>query len=285
MVNGALLIAALAAAVAWAHGWTALAVIVLVTLVAQREFYGLLDAAQLPNFKIFGCLGGAALVVATWRGYQHPGPDGPESLFVHTLWVIFLVIFARQFHQYLNPRPIETMAGTWMGIVYVAVPMSFLVRLLLAWGTQPDGRMLIVYLVAVVKACDAGAFFVGTALGRHKLIPRISPAKTWEGCFGGLVMAVLASMGGAWWLNRHGSSPIVVPVNHAVALGIGLGVVAILGDLAESLLKRASGCKDAGTLLPGLGGLLDVVDSLLPAAPLLYLYLRYGVYPLGGGLW
>lgn len=277
--NGALLVAALAAAVAWARGPAALAVILLVTVLAQREFYAMLDAARLPNFKVFGCAAGTALVAATWLGFRSPGPDGPEALFTHTLFVAFLVIFARQFHQRHNARPLETMAGTLMGMLYIAMPMSFLARLLLGWGDAPDGRALIVYLVAVVKAGDIGAFFVGTAIGRHKLIPRISPAKSWEGCVGGVAAATAASLTAAALLQRFDLGPVRVPPGHAAVIGMGLGIVGILGDLAESLLKRAAGLKDSGDLLPGLGGVLDVVDSLLPAAPLMYLYLRHVVEP------
>lgn len=289
--NGALLVAALAAAVLWARGVAALAVMLLVTIIAQREFYCLLDAASLPNFKVFGTSAGAALVAATWLGYHRPGPDGPEALFTHALFVVFFIIFARQFHQKHNPRPLETMAGTLMGILYVAMPMSFFVRLLLAWGTQPDGRVLVLFMVVVVKACDTGAYFTGMVFGRHKLMPRISPAKSWEGCAGGLVAAVAAAVAFAWVAARMSAGPFEIPLSHAAVLGIGLGAAGILGDLAESLLKRAAGVKDAGALLPGLGGLLDVIDSLLPAAPLLYLYLRYafpvavGDASLAGGAW
>lgn len=274
--HATVLIAALGAALAWARGWAALVVILAVTARAQWEFYAVLDAARLPSFRWFGIGGGLALVTATWLGFRHPGLDGPESLFAHALFAVFFVIFARQFHQRYNPRPIETMSATLMGLFYVALPMSFFVRLLLGWGDSPDGRWLLLYMVAVVKAGDAGAYFVGCAIGRHKLIPRISPAKSWEGVTGGLAASVLVSwVAAALWPEAVG--PVRVPVGHAAVLGGVLAVVGLLGDLAESLLKRAAGVKDSGALLPGLGGLLDVVDSLLPAAPVLYLYLRHAL--------
>ncbi|MCX7818975.1 MAG: phosphatidate cytidylyltransferase [Kiritimatiellae bacterium] len=274
--NAVLLIAALAAAMAWARGGWALAVILLVTARAQWEFYALLDAARLPSFRWFGVAGGIAVVSATWWGFRHPGPDGPESLFAHAWFAAFFVIFARQFHQRFNPRPIETMSGTLMGLLYIALPMSFFVRLLMAWGDSPDGRWLLLYMIAVVKAGDAGAYFIGCAIGRHKMIPRISPAKSWEGFFGGVATSVAVSLAAAagWPASV---SPVTIPLAHAGVLGVALSVAGVLGDLAESLLKRAAGVKDAGALLPGLGGLLDVVDSLLPAAPILYLYLRHVV--------
>ncbi len=274
--NASLLIAALGAALVWARGWAALAVILLVTARAQWEFYALLDAARLPSFRWFGIGGGLALVTATWAGFRHPGPDGPESLFAHVLFAVFFTVFARQFHQRYNPRPIETMSATLMGLLYVALPMSFFARLLLAWGGDPDGRWLLLYMIVVVKAGDMGAYFLGCAIGRHKMIPRISPAKSWEGFFGGVAASVLVSWAAAaWWPQWAG--PVQVPIAHAPVLGVALAVVGLLGDLAESLLKRAAGVKDSGSLLPGLGGLLDVLDSLLPAAPVLYLYLRYAL--------
>lgn len=272
--NAAILMAALGAALVWARGGAALAVILLVTARAQWEFYALLDAAQLPSFRWFGIASGLALVTATWFGFRYPGPDGRESLFAHVLFAVFFVIFARQFHQRYNSRPIETMSTTLMGLLYVALPMSFFVRLLLAWGESPDGRGLLLYLIAVVKMADVGAYFIGCAIGRHKMIPRISPAKSWEGFVAGAAASAVVSWAAAM-MWPPALCPVRVPMGHAVVLGLVLAVVGLLGDLAESLLKRAAGVKDSGTLLPGLGGLLDVVDSLLPAAPILYLYLRY----------
>jgi phosphatidate cytidylyltransferase len=125
--------------------------------------------------------------------------------------------------------------------------------------------MLILAMVAVYVG-DIFALYGGRAFGRHRLAPVISPKKTWEGAIAGLVGSVAGSLLAPLWFAR------ALPVRHAVALGLLLGTVGIAGDLAESLLKRAAEVKDSGSLLPGHGGILDRIDSLLFAAPVLYSY-------------
>ncbi len=277
--NGVLLILALGGAMIFARGWGALAVLLAIAAVGHREFYMLLDTARIPNFKILGTLAGCGLIAATWFSFLHPGPAGAEGGFTLALFVAFLAVFARQFHQKNNARPLDTMAGTLLGMVYIGFLFSFFARLLLAWGSNPDGRLLVLYMIVIVKACDTGAYFTGCRFGRHKLIPRISPAKSWEGCVGGVAAAVAVSL--VFTLVLGGRvGPVFIPAGHAILIGLGLGVVGILGDLAESLLKRAAGVKDSGAILPGLGGLLDVIDSLLPAAPMLYFYARHVLEPV-----
>ncbi|OQW95710.1 MAG: hypothetical protein BWK77_07010 [Verrucomicrobia bacterium A1] len=277
--NGILLALALIAAMIFARGWGVLAVLLAISAVAHREFYMLLDAARIPNFKVIGTLAGSGLIAATWFSFLHPGAAGPEGGFTTALFLAFLVVFARQFHQRNNARPLDTMAGTLLGMIYIGFLLSFLARLLLAWGANPDGRVLVFYMIVVVKICDVGAYFTGCRFGRHKLIPRISPAKSWEGCAGGVASAVAASL--VFTLVLGGQvGPVRIPVSHAILIGLGLGLIGILGDLAESLLKRAAGVKDSGAMLPGLGGILDVIDSLLPAAPVLYIYARHVLEPV-----
>jgi phosphatidate cytidylyltransferase len=152
-------------------------------------------------------------------------------------------------------------------VCYLGVLFSFLPRLVLLG--EPDGRHLGVWLILVVKACDMGAYFTGSAIGRTKLIPRLSPGKTWEGCIGGVVASVLA--GGLLWYFMGGVfDEVALPLWFALGLPVGLAVVGIAGDLMESQLKRALAIKDSGSLFKGMGGIMDIVDSLLPTTPLLY---------------
>lgn len=281
ILNGLMLGVALAAAMLFARGWGAIAVFVGLAIVAHREFYRMLDAANIPSFKVIGTLVGVGLVSTVWGTLSATGDSSrSEEMFVLALALGFFVIFARQFHQKFNPRPLETMAGTLMGVMYIGFLLSFFVRLVYAWGSSPDSRALLLYMIVIVKCGDIGAFFTGRSLGRHKLIPRISPAKSWEGCIGGVAMAITVSLAVAGAL-RWVVGPVAVPPIHAAIIGALLGVTGILGDLAESLLKRAAGVKDSGTILPGLGGWLDVLDSLLPAAPVLYVYARFVLLPAG----
>ncbi|HEX3846625.1 MAG TPA: phosphatidate cytidylyltransferase [Steroidobacteraceae bacterium] len=131
------------------------------------------------------------------------------------------------------------------------------------------GPELVLSLVFLVIAADVGAYFVGRQFGRHKLAPRVSPGKTWEGAAGGLVLVALV----AWaWAAYAG-----IAAGPFVAVAIVVGISSIIGDLTESMFKRASGLKDSGVLLPGHGGLLDRIDSVTAAAPLYVLMLGSGV--------
>jgi phosphatidate cytidylyltransferase len=172
--------------------------------------------------------------------------------------------------------------------VYVALPLAFLVQLREQWA----GAFLVIYLLLVVWAGDIFAYFVGKAIGRHRMSPRISPNKTWEGA----VASVVASVGigllvyhyalpiSSWLLNAHfierrdgyfGNQPL--PLWPIFWISTVLNVAAQLGDLVESLIKRGAGVKDSGAILPGHGGMLDRVDALLFAAPVLWYYAAWPV--------
>jgi phosphatidate cytidylyltransferase len=121
---------------------------------------------------------------------------------------------------------------------------------------------------------DTGAYFVGSLIGKHKMVPRISPGKTWEGFTGGIAFSVLASLVFFWFGPEHFQK---MTIDWALGLGAVLGVGSVVGDLIESMMKRAADVKDSGNFLPGIGGTLDLLDSLLFNAPLMYLFLKYGL--------
>jgi phosphatidate cytidylyltransferase len=135
-----------------------------------------------------------------------------------------------------------------------------LARLQVATMGSARGPQIVLWLVMMVIAADIGAYFAGRSLGRRKLAPRVSPGKTQEGALGGLAMAALVAWGGAVYFG--------FPPLAAVAFGGAVGIFSIIGDLTESMFKRAAGLKDSGVLLPGHGGLLDRIDSVTAAAPL-----------------
>ena len=154
-----------------------------------------------------------------------------------------------------------------MGPVYVGLPISMMVLI----DKEPHGRIWIFFLLAVIFATDAGAFYFGRSLGSHKLYEAISPNKTWEGAVGGLICSLITAgiFSSLYPIHRSGSGIII--------LAFLLSVVSQIGDLAESMLKRCHGAKDSGKILPGHGGMLDRVDGLLFAIPVLYLFLK--VFP------
>jgi phosphatidate cytidylyltransferase len=284
LISG-LSIGALVVLAAWrippAGAWAAL---VAVAALGQWEFYGMIGNAGIPSFRLVGLACGAALITTTFLTIG----DDLDRVVAASRWEQFVLlgslvaVLIRLFPQQHNDKPLATVACTMLGIWYVPYLFNFMTRLLFAWddpaGAQrigETGRRLFFYGVIVVKTTDMGAYFTGRLIGRHKLIPRISPAKTWEGVAGGVLAAVAASLvivaftGGVYAGGR-----LRVHWHDAVILGVLLAVMGIVGDLFESLLKRASNTKDSGTLVPGMGGILDVIDSLLFGIPALYVYLR-----------
>lgn len=253
------------------------------------EFYRCLNLADIPAFRFVGAGCGIAVILATYLGLiWKPGEDPASSMARANAWenivlaCTVLILMVRQFPQKHNDKPLPTIACTLLGVLYVPFLMNFLIRLAFVSGGADwkspmfgtPGFYMILYVVLASKLTDAGAFFTGSALGRHKLFPRLSPGKTWEGFAGGIATCIFMSV---VFFHLTGSARLgglVVPAYHAVILGIVLAIAGMTGDLAESLLKRASMIKDSGNTVPGVGGALDVVDSVLFVAPLFYVYVR-----------
>lgn len=147
--------------------------------------------------------------------------------------------------------------------VYMGLMPGFLVLI-----RREHPVWILIWVLACVKFCDIGAFFTGTTIGRNKMIPWLSPGKTWEGLAGGLITAGAAGALGAWWMARHG---LAVPApTIGAAMGVLFGGFGQLGDLAASLLKRDAGVKDSGSSVPGFGGVLDLIDSPVLVAPIAF---------------
>lgn len=162
--------------------------------------------------------------------------------------------------------------STVFGVVYTVVCYGFIVRLMYfrGDGTGLNGAYLMLFLILVTKFSDMGAYAVGSLLGRHKMIPHISPAKTWEGLLGAIFFSTLGTVLMLWWKPTQ-----LAPLTwtHGFVLVPILVFCAVTGDLAESILKRCTSIKDTGHKFPGIGGILDLTDSLLFTAPVFYYYL------------
>lgn len=171
-------------------------------------------------------------------------------------------------------NPINNWAYTMLGQMYIALPFSTIN--VLAFNATPDGTVTYNWLVPLcvfifLWANDTGAYCSGSLLGKHKLFPRISPGKSWEGSVGGAVMVVAAAWAAGTWLDQPGDSLLTIP--QWIGLGLVVVVFGTWGDLVESLFKRTLGIKDSGSILPGHGGMLDRFDSSLMAMPAAVLYL------------
>jgi len=242
-----------------------------VVAVALWEFYSICNVRGIRVFKLWGVIGSVAMISGSWFFYQQPERLQMSYDFDILILLVFaLGVFIRQFPEKLNPEGITTMSVSLFGLIYVSWLCNFITRINFI---SAEGRYLVMYLVVVTKFTDIGAYLVGSTLGRHKMIPRISPKKTWEGTAGGIAFAVASSLIFGHFMRAELAGAGLNAV-HATILGLLLGVAAVVGDLAESLIKREAGVKDSGIWLPGHGGALDLVDSLLFTAPLLFIYLR-----------
>ncbi len=224
-------------------------------------------------------LGVVFMGLVAWRSVlEHHIASGSllsqNATMLNWSWDIFwpatiVIIFMRQFTRQNTFEALSGLATTLFGLAYICGLMSYVSYLRAFKGGE--GAWLLAYLVFVTKMGDVGALLIGRSLGRHTLVPRISPRKTIEGFVGGVLVSAISAAAAAPMVSRfHHSAPI------GFAVGLLLGVFGQLGDLAESLIKRDCQIKDSAQLFPGLGGILDVIDSLLFTAPLFYAVLIYG---------
>jgi len=227
--------------------------------VASYEFFTLLRQKGTPSYRFFGVSIAMIIPVVVWmeQGVTRSG----EVLFI-ILACLFL--FLLQFSRKNNEEALIGIAVTLFGILYVSWFSSFVLKILFLSG----GPIWVAYLIAVTKSGDIGAYLCGSLMGHHALMPHVSPKKSVEGMFGGLALSVLVSALLGPYLPIHFHLP------HLLILGVILGVVGQIGDLSESLMKRSCHVKDSGTLFPGMGGVLDIVDSILFTAPIFYFHLR-----------
>lgn len=246
----------------------------LVTTLALAEFYDMLHHAGMPCSKRWGLSTGVILSAGTW--WFSACHARLASLFEVILLVVLLLgLFTRHVVGRSNPQPVAAIANTLLGVLYIPWLFSFFPKiryLYLSPNGEGPGWLFIFYLVVVTKFCDIGAYVTGRMFGRHPMVPSISPKKTWEGLFGGFVVALAASVSAFEYLKDR-IAPVGFNQFDAVALGILLGGMGVIGDLAESVIKRQTNVKDSGGVLPGIGGALDLIDSLLFTVPILYAWL------------
>ncbi|MBF0195844.1 MAG: CDP-archaeol synthase, partial [Magnetococcales bacterium] len=189
-----------------------------------------------------------------------------SGLDVYTLPVIVLSLFVMVSSTVLNYQPDKPVIAAWSidftGLIYCTIPLILLVKIKTSLGGE-----FLVFLLLIIWATDSGAYFSGKFFGKKKLAPKLSPGKTWVGFYGGCLGGILVSLAG------NALFSFAFPIWQAILMGLLLSLSGQLGDLAESLLKRESGIKDSGNLIPGHGGLLDRLDSVLFAAPVFYMLL------------
>lgn len=225
------------------------------------EYFTMLERKGIHVYKYFGIIMGVIIPLSIMVRFQ--STKNWEFLFI-IIALFSLVIM--QFKRRLSPGVIVGISTTIFGILYVSWFLSFLIKI----RYLPNGLGLLVLLLASTKLGDIGAYLIGSRFGRIPLMAKISPKKTIEGGIGGLLFSVLGAMCCAAFMSFS--------YLHLAFIGLVLGVLGQLGDLSESLLKRDCQVKDSGNLIPGMGGMLDELDSLIFAAPIFYFYMSSVVH-------
>jgi phosphatidate cytidylyltransferase len=250
--------------------------IIIFAIAGLDEFYGLIEKRNLVCFKYWGIFGGTLLLAGTFLNLNgflgtHQGSPARVNDFETSFIILFVLgLCVRQLMSKSNTAGILAISTTLFGLMYVPWLLNFIQKINFFPGVE--GRYFLFYFVLLTKFSDTGAYAVGSLIGRHKMIPRISPGKTWEGFGGAIFLSTAASLVFVYFFGNH-----MVGMNwiHAIVLGVLLSSTAVVGDLIESLFKREAGVKDSGNFFPGIGGILDLLDSLLFNAPIMYLYLRH----------
>jgi len=224
------------------------------------EFFSIVEQKGIFVYKYFGIVAGIIIPIVTYLHLDEGHANLEPFFIVMACFFTFVLQFIRK-----DPTKdhLTSIAVTLLALFYVSWFFSFFIKI----RYLETGPWLVSFLIIVTKAGDIGSFFVGRKFGKNPLIPRISPHKTREGSIGGLVFSIAFAFLCKGFLKD-------VAYYHVLILGILLGVVSQVGDLAESLLKRDLGVKDASRNLPGLGGVLDVIDSLIFTAPIFYFYIK-----------
>ncbi|MCX7927738.1 MAG: phosphatidate cytidylyltransferase [Candidatus Omnitrophica bacterium] len=230
-------------------------VVVCFVTLALYEFFTMLERRKIPTFKYFGTLLGVIIPITIMLRFE-----------LTKKWELFFIVlalfslFIMQLKRQENEGAVISIATTLFGILYVSWFFSFVIRLRML----QHGLGFVIMLLIITKFGDIGAYLVGKGFGKHPLIPHVSPNKSIEGALGGLVFSMLGTI-----LVKP-----LVPFSliHLFLIGLVGGILAQLGDLFESLMKRDCLIKDSSDFIPGIGGVLDLIDSILFVAPALYFY-------------
>lgn len=282
-VNGILVGAAIILALEFLPGWALFLMLAAFSWATQAEFLALMKTGGYKSCPTLAYPLGALWLAGKFAFAVREAPVwlGGQAWETVLLGVFLLALLLRLLFD-PKAKPIEQAATTCLSFFYVPFLMGFFMPLA-TYQARPfefssAGVFLVFYLALVVKMTDTGAFAVGCACGRHKMCPRISPKKSWEGLVGGLATAVAISLALVamskrfTWIAGGALESWALP--WAALVGLGLGVIGVLGDLIESMFKRAVNVKDSSGIVPGMGGFLDMLDSILFAPMFLCVVLK-----------
>ncbi len=275
--------------------------VTLISSFALLEFYRLAQAKGARPLKFLGLIAGFFILLAFFNNslfelFGNVFGSAPKSESQFLLIVLLIALPAISLFELFrnNGSAFNNLSATFMGVAYVSlffgtlvgvrevftplhVPVMRLMPLEFMSGELNErlyllGGYTVVSIYAMIWVCDSAAYYFGRAIGKHKLFPRVSPNKSWEGAVAGFIFAVVTSVAAKFLVLEY------LQIHEAIILGVIVGLFGQLGDLFESLLKRDAGVKDSSNIIPGHGGILDRFDSLLFVSPIVYLYLDFIVF-------
>jgi len=251
---------------------------------ALWEYFALLKAGEISHHRGMGMAAALLLIGLNFWLLQSADPLIRLAIFPGEAAVMSFFVMALFLREYGRNNPgratAEGITFTLLGVIYIPWLFLFMAKLLYLTPRTPDGHLtgqyLVLFVVAVTKFTDVGAFLCGSLFGRTPFFPNISPKKTWEGILGGVGLGVAVGWGVFHFFGQH-----LPPFSLMLVLGLALllAIAGVAGDLAESLLKRSVHSKDSGHALPGIGGGLDLIDSLLFTLPLFYFIVLFLLHP------
>lgn len=273
-LSGAVMLAVVLGAIL-ASEWSFIALMAVITLGGIWEFYNFAQKAGYQPMKLLGLFGGMmifAIAISLFVLFATKDSTN-DSLFaiifgmaIITLLLLVPLMFICELYR-KSPTPIANIGSTLMGMLYVALPLSLLILIPALLGNGVWNPWIVIFYIFIIWANDVFAYLFGITLGRHRLFERISPKKSWEGFFGGLLGAM--AMGYV--------ASLVLEANAMTWIGLALvaAIAGVFGDLVESLFKRSVNLKDSGNFIPGHGGWLDRFDALIFSAPFAFVYVIF----------
>jgi len=234
-------------------------IVIIIALLGLKELYSI---AHKRGYRPSYILGGALtlyFIIITVRNVYC------LNYYIENIIITFFIMLTFIFQLFKKDysKVLAEISITIFGSIYLGYLLSFLLKI----KDLPNGNYYLISLLIITWANDIGAYLIGTKLGKNKIFPKISPKKTIEGSAGGIIFGVAGTFALKNWLS--------LTFNELISLGLIITITAQLGDLFESILKRGSGVKDSGTLIPGQGGILDCLDSLIFTAPVFYYYIIF----------
>ncbi|MEG1622005.1 MAG: phosphatidate cytidylyltransferase [Alistipes sp.] len=260
--------------------WSFGALLLVILIGSLREFYRMARRGGIAPQRTFGMVTGALFFIVNFIVFLYLEKEtGGQAMFIALAGMLLVLLLAipLMFVVALNHRcknPIADLGATFVGLLYIAMPMSLLLYIpILADQNMVWNPWVMLLYMMLIWANDVCAYLVGVSFGRHHICERISPKKSWEGFFGGIIGALAMGLLSAYILGG----------NLAIWLGLALvvAITGVLGDLVESMFKRSAGVKDSGRIMPGHGGWLDRFDALILSAPFAFVYLVFATLFLG----